>query len=136
MIGGLQGENRDLNNKYLKKKNITESVTNIWDHTGGFHKLKHDLRKFRKLKVSISQVGLWFRKLNLWFRNLRNRLLAWCGYLSMAITSLFQLRFAHRLKWWTSNFPSFETIYCVYKMDSKKCSKFVLKLLSSLISSC
>ena len=55
MIGGLQGENRDLNNKYLKK-NITESVTNIWDHTGGFRKLKHELQKFRKLKVSISQV--------------------------------------------------------------------------------
>ena len=29
MIGGLQGENGDLNNKYLKKKNLKESVTNI-----------------------------------------------------------------------------------------------------------
>ena len=53
MIGGLQRENRDLN-----KKNLTESVANIWDYTGGFRKLKHDLRKFLKLKVSISQVEL------------------------------------------------------------------------------
>ena len=29
MIGGLQGENEDLNNKYLKKKNLKESVANI-----------------------------------------------------------------------------------------------------------
>ena len=39
MIGGLQGENGDLNNKYLKKKNLKESVANIWEHTGGFRKL-------------------------------------------------------------------------------------------------
>ena len=55
MIGGLQGENRDLNNKYLKKKNLKESVANIWEHTDGFRKLERDLQKFRKLKVSISQ---------------------------------------------------------------------------------
>ena len=58
MIGGLQGENGDLNIKYLKKKNLIELVANIWDYTGGFRKLKHDLRKFRKLKLSISQVEL------------------------------------------------------------------------------
>ena len=57
MIGGLQGENVDLNNKYLKK-NLKESVTNIWEHTSGFRSLQHDLRKFRKLKVSISQLAL------------------------------------------------------------------------------
>ena len=43
MIGGLQGEIRDLNNKYLKKKNLKESVANIWEYTSGFRKLKHDL---------------------------------------------------------------------------------------------
>ena len=119
MIGGLQGENRDLNNKYLKK-NLTELVANIWDHTGGFHKLKHYLWKFLKLKVSILQVGLWFRKLNLWFRSLLNCLSTWCGCFPMAIISSFQLRFAHRLKHWTPDFPSFKTIYCMYKMDSRK----------------
>ena len=51
MIGGLQGQNRDLNKKYLKKK----SVANIWEHTDGFRKLERDLQIFRKLKVSISQ---------------------------------------------------------------------------------
>ena len=71
-------------------------VTNIWDYTGGFRKLKHDLQKFRKL--------------NWWFRNLRNCLSVWCGCLPMAITSSFQLRFTHRLKRWTPDFPSFECI--------------------------
>ena len=60
MIGGLQGENRDLNNKYLKKKNLKESVVNIWEHTGGFYSLQHDLQKFRKLKVSILQEKVDF----------------------------------------------------------------------------
>ena len=56
MISGLQGENGDLNNKYLKKKNLKELVANIWEYIGGFRKLKDDLRKFCKMKVSISQV--------------------------------------------------------------------------------
>ena len=60
MIGGLQGENRYLNNKYLKKKNLKELVANIWEHTDGFFKLEHELRKFRKLKVSISQEKVDF----------------------------------------------------------------------------
>ena len=40
----------------------------------------------------------------------------------------FQLRFANHLKRWTSDFRSFETIYRMYIMDSRKCSKFVLKV--------
>ena len=40
MIDGLQGENGDLNNKYLKK-NLKESVANIWKHTGGFRSLQN-----------------------------------------------------------------------------------------------
>ena len=50
MIGGLQGENEDLNNKYLRK-NLKESVTNIWKHLG----LQHATwaARFRKLKVFI-----------------------------------------------------------------------------------
>ena len=54
MIGGLQGENGDLNNKYLKK-NLKESVANIWKHSGGFRKHARWAAKFHKLKVSISQ---------------------------------------------------------------------------------
>ena len=53
MIGGLQRENRDLN-----KKNLTESVANIWDYTGGFRKLKHDLRKFLKLKGNFASCEI------------------------------------------------------------------------------
>ena len=44
MIGGLQGENGDLNNKYLKKKNLKESVANIWKHSSGFRSMQHGLR--------------------------------------------------------------------------------------------
>ena len=55
MIGGLQGENGDLNNKYLKKKNLKESVVNIWKHLGGFPRHVRWAAKFRKLKFSISQ---------------------------------------------------------------------------------
>ena len=33
------------------------------------------------------------------------------------------------LKRWTPEFPSFETIYSMYTMDSSKCFKFVLKII-------
>ena len=136
MIGGLQGENGDLNNKYLKKKNLKESVVNIWEHTGGFCSLQHDLQKFRKLKVSISQEKVDFIACTLWFCSLRNCLLAWCNCLQMVITFSFKLWFVYCLKRWTSDFPSFETIYSIHEMDSKKCSKWFLQFLSSWISSC
>ena len=55
MIDGLQREKGDLNNKYLKKKNLKESVTNIWKHSSGFCRHAKWAAKFRKLKVSISQ---------------------------------------------------------------------------------
>ena len=136
MIGGLQGENRDLNNKYLKKKNLKESVANIWEYTSGFRKLKHDLWKFCKLKVSISQGKVDFASWVLWFRSSRNCLSTWCSCLQMAITSSFQLRFAHHLKHLTFDFLIFEKIYSIYKMDSRKCLKCVLQMLSSWIYSC
>ena len=69
-------------------------------------------------------------KHDLWkFRKLRNCPSSWCSWIPMAITSSFQLQFAHRLKFWTSDFPSFEKIYGMYKMDPRKCSKCVLQLL-------
>ena len=55
MIGGLQGENGDLNNKYLKKKKIKKSVANIWKYSGEFCRHARWAAKFGKLKVSISQ---------------------------------------------------------------------------------
>ena len=54
MIGGLQGENEDLNNKYLKKKS-KESVANIRKHSSRFRRHARWAAKFCKLKVSISQ---------------------------------------------------------------------------------
>ena len=46
MIDGLQREKGDLNNKYLKKKNLKKSVTNIWKHSSGFRSMQHGLRDF------------------------------------------------------------------------------------------
>ena len=57
----------------------------------------------------------------------------WCDWLPMALTSSFQLRFAHQLKHWISDFPSFEKKYSMHEMDSKKCSKSVQQFLSSWI---
>ena len=50
MIGGLQGENGDLNNKYLKKKNQKVSVANIWKHSGGFRRHARWLQNFPSLR--------------------------------------------------------------------------------------
>ena len=55
MISGLQREFGDLDIKYLKKKNLKESVVNIWKHSSGFRRHARWAAKFRKLKVSISQ---------------------------------------------------------------------------------
>ena len=63
----------------------------------------------------------WISK---WFRNAPSALR---NFLQMTITSPFQLWFTHHLKCWIFYFPSFETIYSLYKVDSGKCSKFVLK---------
>ena len=59
MIGGLQGENGDLNNKYLKKKSkrvdrkYLEALRWILQHATW-------VVKFRKLKVSISHPKVDF----------------------------------------------------------------------------
>ena len=55
MIGGLQGENGDLNNKYLKKKSKRVGPKYLkalrW-----ISQYATWVTKFRKLKVSISQL--------------------------------------------------------------------------------
>ena len=61
-------------------------------------------------------------------KSFRNDPSAWCNCLPMAITSSFQLWFAHCLKRWTPDFPIFETIYSMYKMDAETCSKIFLKV--------
>ena len=77
---------------------------------------------------SLSCYSLWLHNACEISRRVWNDPLAWCDCLQMAITSSFQLWFANRLKRWTPDFPSFETIYSMYIMDFRKCSKFVLKV--------
>ena len=67
-------------------------------------------------------------------KSFRNDHPTWCSCLQMTITSSFYFWFAHHLKRWTPDFPSFEMIYGMYTMDSTKCSKFFLQLLSFWIS--
>ena len=56
-----------------------------------------------------------------------NDLSALCSCLQFAITSSFQLQFAHCLKFWTPKFPRFKMIYSMYKIEFGKYSKFFLK---------
>ena len=60
MIGGLQGENGDLNNKYLKKKKSKRVGGKYLGAHRWILQLANDLRKFRKLKVFISQKKVDF----------------------------------------------------------------------------
>ncbi|RVW73683.1 hypothetical protein CK203_055011 [Vitis vinifera] len=48
---------------------------------------------------------------------------AWSDWLPLAATSSFQLRIAHRLKHWIVDFLSFEMVYRMHQLDSRKCSK-------------
>ena len=48
---------------------------------------------------------------------------AWSDWLALAATSLFQLRIVHRLKYWIFDFLSFEMVYSMHQLDSRKCSK-------------
>ena len=55
MIGGLQGENGDLNNKYLKKKKSKSVGCKYLEALRRISQVCKMAVKFRKLKVSISQ---------------------------------------------------------------------------------
>ena len=50
-----------------------------------------------------------------------------CGCIQIAITSLFQLQFAHCLKCWTLDFLSLKIINSIPKLNFRKYSKFFLK---------
>ena len=136
-------------------------MANIWVYTGGFCKFELSILQvwtlILQVEFVISQLGgdsatwRWFAtcfaatkhlaKFRKWisFRScemgfgLRNFRSTLCSCLQTAIISSFQLRFAHRLKHWTSDFPIFEKKYSMHKMDSSKHSKCVQKLLSSWI---
>ena len=130
MIGGLQGENRDLNNKYMKKKSKRVGRKYL-------EALRWILQAC-KMGCEISQAeGLYFISKG-WFRSDHLVIskpkadfaaakltfsLVWLA--SNGYNFLFQLRFVHHLKCWISDFPSFETIYSIHEMDSKNCSKCV-----------
>ena len=44
-------------------------------------------------------------------------------WLVTVATSSFQLRIVHRLKHWIADFLSFEMVYNMHQLDSRKCSK-------------
>ena len=108
-----------------EEKNLKVSVANIWKHLGGFRRHARWLRNFASWRSPFRSQRL--------ISQLRNWPSTWCDWLPMAITSLFQLRFAYHLKCWISYFPCFETIYSIHEMDSRNCSKCVQQLLSSWI---
>ena len=109
------------------------SVANIWKHSREFRRRTRWLRNFTDVQDGyeiISQLKADFVEA---FLRLRNWLSAWCDQLPMALTSSIQLRFTYCLKHQISDFPSFETTYGVYQMDSRKCFKSVKQLMSSCI---
>ena len=95
-----------------------EGKTSKWQWVNS--KLVSFQSEFRIHKMDFEFIS-WISK------SFRKDPLAWCSILQMAITSSFHLWFVHHLKLWTFNFPRFETIYSMCKMDSRKCFKFVLK---------
>ena len=100
-------------------RNATHVPRGCFAQCENFRTLDWGVRNFA---FGISHLGMHFRMLD---STVRNFLLARCSFLVMTINFPFQLRFEHRLKRWVSNFPSFETVYSMYKMDSRKFSKNV-----------
>ena len=62
-----------------------------------------------------SHQGMSMQKFSHQEMSMRNSSSALRSCLQMAITSLFQLQIAHRLKRWTPDFPSFKLIYTCKK---------------------
>ena len=91
------------------------------------------VKKFRKLKVTISQPSPCDFVAKGWFRSLRNWPSTWCDWFPIAITSSFQLWFMYCLKHWIADFPIFEMKYSMIEMDSRKYSNSVQQFLSSWI---
>ena len=124
-IGGLQGEFRDLDIKYLNQK-ISKCQSQI---SGSFRRISQPCKrtaKFCSMKDTILQP-----KADL--AALRNWPSAWSDRLPMAVTPSFQLWIMHHLKRWIANFPSFKMKYSMHKLSSKKCSKSGWQWLSSKI---
>ena len=142
MIGGLQGEFRDLDIKYLKQnilkypkmsvanigklqentaalcRKIFQNVGRTYREASGEHRSCACKRaaKFRSKRTTFSQPKADFTVV----QNLPS---AWSDWLPMAVTPSFQLRIMHHLKHWIVDFLSFETTYSMHKLNSRKCSK-------------
>ena len=72
------------------------------------------VRKYLEALKWISQHATWAAKISqekVDFAACEIAFQLWCSCLPMAITSSFQLQFAHRLKRWILDFPSFEMVY-------------------------
>ena len=110
MIGGLQGENWDLNIKYLKQ-NIKICRLQI---SGNFRRNSRALCKMAAKSFCSRRV----------ISQPCNILPStWSDLIAMAVTPSFQLQIMHRLKHWIVDFLGFETTYRMYKLDFRKYSK-------------
>nr|CAN68172.1 hypothetical protein VITISV_029903 [Vitis vinifera] len=119
IIGGLQGEFWDLDNKNLKK-NISKCRSQISgstkDHFVGENEVCEISQTHKKGCKITSQQKADFAALRSW--------LSACGIrLPTAVTPSFQLRIVHRLKHWIYDFLRFGTTYSMHKLDFRKCSK-------------
>ena len=119
MVGGLQGENGDLDIKNLKQ-NIQKCRLQILgstkDHFAGENEVCEILQTHKKGCEITSQQKADFAALRSW--------LSTCGVrLPTDVTPSFQLRIPHRLKHWIGDFLRFEMTYSMHKLDFSKCSK-------------
>nr|CAN82151.1 hypothetical protein VITISV_009023 [Vitis vinifera] len=115
MIGGLQGEFGDLDNKTLKK-NISKCRSQISgstkDHFAGENEVCEISQTHKKGCEITSQQKADFTALRSWLSACSVRL-------PMAVTPSFQLQIAYCLKHWIADFLSFETTYSMHKLDSR-----------------
>ena len=111
MIGGLQGENGDLDIKNLKQ-NIQKCRSQISGN-------------FRRNSVALCKKAKSFRSKRVISQPCKILPSAWSDRLPMAVTPSFQLQIAQHLKNWIVDFLSFETTYSMHKLDFIKCSKSV-----------
>ena len=118
-LGGHFAAKGQFRSPFFRVETFSQPISQLRNGVGG-------LRNGTRVPKGCFAAAKWAAKFSLSFARLS----------SNGLTSSFQLRFAHRLKRWTSDFSIFETTYNMHKMDSRKYSKSVQKLLSSWITSC
>ena len=84
-----------------KAKYLKMSVANIGKHSGPFCRRTRALQDFTDAQDGCEII----LQPKADFAALRNWLSAWCDWLTMDLTSPFQLRFMYHLKCWTADFP-------------------------------